>query len=77
MSEKFVYYYECPTCKSKDTKIKDQFTTEAYYKLFRDASGFEHDHDYNEGTVLVKCVNGHEFEQEYVAYCSCGWTSKS
>jgi hypothetical protein len=69
--------YTCTHCGAACDALETH-TTEAYAMPFMDAEGHVHHHDTaNTGVVRVRCKGpaAHEYEEAYVAACTCGWNS--
>lgn len=49
--------------------------TEEETSPIRDDNGNFHNHDGNDGSVELTCINGHISTQMYIASCECGWNA--
>ena len=45
--------------------------------IYDDNGNVHEEHDTNHGYTVLTCMNGHKSVENYVAACSCGWTSKN
>lgn len=70
-----ILHKPCETCKTTKMTVVKVVCTEEWYQ-YTDANGNRHNHDENEGVVVVRCENGHETTQKFLWECACGWTSE-
>ena len=66
--------HPCTICNEPVKKVKELFSTLAYYKPFVDSNNKRHTHNQNTVSGDGVCVNGHESRNIELCYkCECGW----
>ena len=68
----------CKQCQSQGLKSRvypgPGMSTAMYCPAFYDEDGRYHNHDLNTHSTHFKCSNGHEWNENSVNTCWCGWS---
>ena len=80
MFEPMDYVYHCETCDKEAAVVSKHFTKQVKKHEIPptfDRAGHPHLHDkITTGTVLLRCADGHESQQNLQNACTCGWNTQ-